>query len=86
MKNLAASAGALAFAIVSTPAVAAAVVPHVSVAIPHVKITTSKVNVPKGAIAHPRNPNSGKPSFEINEFSMGIENQRMGKGKPTWGT
>jgi hypothetical protein len=65
MKNLAAAAGALAFAIASTHAVAAVVAPKVNVPTPHVKLTVPKVHVP--------NFNS-KKNFEIENFSFGVEN------------
>jgi hypothetical protein len=65
MKSLAAAAGALAFAIVSTHAVAAVVAPKVPT--PQVKLTVPKANVPKV------NSNQNK-SFEVKDFSFGVEN------------
>jgi hypothetical protein len=62
MNNLAAAAGAVAFAITNTHASAAVVVPHVSVS--HIKIAP-KVIAPKS-----------RDNFETKDFSVGVESPK----------
>jgi hypothetical protein len=81
MKNLAAFAGTLAFAIVSTHAVAAVVAPKLNVPTPQVKLPVPKVNVPNPQVklAVPKVNNSNdKKEMDIESFQWGESNTAIG--------